>query len=442
MKYTRWGLSLVLALALAACGGAGGTGNTDPTKVSGEIEPREISWLLSRPADGAVISNVQEIAADYGEDHPGFSLNLITTPDRPSYLQKLETLATAKRLPEFFDTDATPFADKLRQRGDMIDVEKLLDELGMLDDYRPLALDYQRFDDGSLFLMPFEFELEFFWYNTKLFEEAGVEVPETLDDLVDVCGPLRDTGVVPIALDGQDQWPLERYMSYYPFRLAGPDYVKQLKQGEASITDEPGRAAAQWIYDLGQAGCFPDGFSSTGYTDARDLFTTGKAAIYQIGTWELPTLAGELPEETAGAIDYFTLPSTEGAVTDDNEYTVVSGIGTAINARTFDPLVKDFVTYLLEEYPKRYAAQGRFSPTTNVETARPEGASPLFDKVVAEIDDLGDQTAMPWDTQLDPTSNTRLQQELTLLAQGETTPEEFLAVVDETISENAPKYFE
>jgi raffinose/stachyose/melibiose transport system substrate-binding protein len=442
MKYTRWGLALLLALALTACGGASGSGNTDPTKVSGDIEPRAISWLLSRPADGAVITTVQDVAADYGKEHPGFSLELITTPDRPSYLQKLETLATAKKPPEFFDTDATPFADKLRARGDMVDVEKLLDELGTLDDYRPLALDYQRFDDGGLYLMPFEFELAFFWYNTRLFEKAGGEVPETLDDLVDTCGPLRDAGVVPIALDGQDQWPLERYMSYYPFRTAGPDYVKELKKGEASITDEPGRQAAEWIHDLGQAGCFPDGFSSTGYTDARDLFTTGKAAIYQIGTWELPTFLGELPPATAGAIDYFTLPTTDGAVTDPNEFTVVSGIGTAINSRTFDPLVKDFVTYLLEEYPKRYAAQGRFSPTANVETAAPEGGSELFDKVVAQMDDLGDETAMPWDTQLDPTSNSRLQQELTLLAQGETTPDEFLATVDETISENAPKYFE
>ena len=127
-------------------------------------------------------------------------------------------------------------------------------------------------------------------------------------------------------------------------------------------------------------------------------------------------------------------------MTDDNDYTVVSGIGTAINSRTFDPLVKDFVTYLLEEYPARYAAQGRFSPTVDVEAKKPEGASPLYDEVVAEkLDNLGDQTAMPWDTQLDPTSNSRLQQELTLLAQGEITPDEFLDVVGKTISENASK---
>ncbi len=99
---------------------------------TGEIKPREISWLLSRPADGAVINIMKKIADDYAKDHPGFSLNLITTPDRPSYIQKLETLAAANKLPELFDTDATPFAQQLAKQGKMVDAEKLLKDLGRL----------------------------------------------------------------------------------------------------------------------------------------------------------------------------------------------------------------------------------------------------------------------------------------------------------------------
>lgn len=87
------------ALALSSC--AGGTGSADPRDVDpdGEVVPREISWLLSRPADGGVITAMQQIAEEYAEEHPGFALNLITTPDRPSYIQKYETLAAANKLP-------------------------------------------------------------------------------------------------------------------------------------------------------------------------------------------------------------------------------------------------------------------------------------------------------------------------------------------------------
>lgn len=430
-----------IALALAGCsgGGGGGAGNVDP---SGEIKPRQISWLLSRPADGGVITVMKQIAADYAKKHPGFSLNLITTPDRPSYIQKYETLAAANKLPELFDTDATPFAAKLAKQGRMIDAAKLLKSLGLYDDYRPAALNYQRFDDGSLYTIPFEFQLEFFWYNKALLEKAGVSVPTSLDDIPAMCTALRKAGITPLALDGQDQWPLERYMAYHPFRTAGPDYITKLKKGDAKLSDATGTAAVDWLDQLGKAKCFEDGFSSTGYSDAQALFTSGKAAMYNIGTWELGSLATDkLDPSVRSDVDYFTLPTTAKSVTAANEYVSPSGIGMAVNAKTFDPLVRDFLKYALTEYPKLYAATGALSPTTNVQTTIPTNATPLYKKAVDQANDLGAKIAMPWDTQLDPTSNTRLQQELTLLVQGNITPDEFIGTMDQVIAQNGPKAF-
>ena len=120
--------ALAAALALSACGG--GSSGTEPGDVnpSGQVKPREISWLLSRPANGSVITIMSQLADEYAKSHPGFKLNLVTTPDRPSYIQKYETLAAANKLPELFDTDATPFAAKLAKQGRMVDAEKLLNE--------------------------------------------------------------------------------------------------------------------------------------------------------------------------------------------------------------------------------------------------------------------------------------------------------------------------
>ncbi len=436
-RATLIALTVASALTLTSCAGA--SPGADPTDVDpdGDIVPREISWLLSRPADGGVITAMQQIADEYAAEHPGFELNLITTPDRPSYIQKYETLAAANQLPELFDTDATPFAQKLAGQGRMVDVDLLLDDLGLSDDYREAALNYQRFDDGSLYMVPFEFQLEFFWYNADLLAEAGVEVPATLDDFAPACEALRAAGITPIALNGQDGWPLERYMAYYPFRIAGPEYIQQLKTGEASFGDAPGRAAAQWLYGLGQAGCFAEGFSSTGYADAQAQFTSGRAAMYNIGTWELGNLATEsLDPSIRDAVDYITLPTVEGAVTADNEYVTPSGIGMAINAATYDPLVRDFLAFALERYPEVYAASGALSPTTTVDPAIPADATALYTRAVEQAGDVGSAIAMPWDTQLDPATNTRLQQELTLLVQGEITPDQFIETMDAALTEN------
>jgi raffinose/stachyose/melibiose transport system substrate-binding protein len=434
-------VAAVAALALAGCagGGASSSSNVTPT---GEIKPREISWLLSRPADGAVINIMKKLASDYAKDHPGFALNLITTPDRPSYIQKLETLAAANKLPELFDTDATPFAQQLAKQGKMLDAEKLLKTLNVYDSYRPAALDYQRFDDGSLYMIPFQFELEFIWYNKALLQKAGVSVPKSLDDLPAMCTALRKAGITPIAIDGQDQWPLERYVAYQPFRAAGPDFVQKLKKGEAKFSDPAGQKTVQWMSALGKAKCFQDGFSSQGYSDAQNQFTSGKAAMYNIGTWELTSLATDkLNPAVRQDIDFTTLPVTEGSVTAANEYVSPSGIGMAVNAKTYDPLVSDFLKFALAKYPSQYAATGALSPTTDVRTAIPANATPLYKKAIEKAGDLGGKQAMPWDTQLDPTTNGRLQQELVLLVQGDITPEQFTSTMDSTVAQNAPKFF-
>lgn len=435
-------VAAAVALALAGCSGGGGGVKTSDVNPSGKIVPRPISWLLSRPVDGGVITTMKQLADEYAKSHPGFSLNFITTPDRPSYIQKYETLAAANKLPELFDTDATPFAAKLAKQGKMIDVTKLLTSLGLYKDYRPAALNYQRFDDGSLYTIPFEFQLEVFWYNKALFQKAGVSIPKSLDDMPAMCTALRKAGVTPIALDGQDQWPLERYIAYHPFRTAGPTYIQKLKKGDAKMSDPAGQKAADWLGQLGSAKCFEDGFSSTGYSDAQNLFTSGKAAVYNIGTWELSSLAtSKLDPSVRNDVDYFTLPLTANAVTAANEYVSPSGIGMAVNTKTFDPLVRDFLKFALTKYPAAIAATGALSPTTNVATTIPADATPLYKKLVDQAGDLGTKTAMPWDTQLDPTSNTRLQQELTLLVQGNTSPAEFVSTMDSTIAQNGPAAF-
>ncbi len=135
-------------------------------------------------------------------------------------------------------------------------------------------------------------------------------------------------------------------------------------------------------------------------------------------------------------VDYFTLPTIDGAVTTDDEYVTPSGIGMAVNAQTYDPLVRDFLKFALERYPEIYAATGALSPTTTAQTAIPADATPLYSRAVEQADTVGPKIAMPWDTQLDPATNTRLQQELTLLVQGDITPEEFVTTMDATLREN------
>ena len=117
-QFLALALAAAASPALAACGGKSAT-SLKPVQINpeGEIKPREISWLLSRAANGAVINTMQEIAEEYAKDHKGFKLTLITTPDRPSYIQKYETLAAAnKRIPSSSTPMRPPLLRSSRSR--------------------------------------------------------------------------------------------------------------------------------------------------------------------------------------------------------------------------------------------------------------------------------------------------------------------------------------
>ena len=114
----------------------------------------------------------------------------------------------------------------------------------------------------------------------------------------------------------------------------------------------------------------------------------------------------------------------------------------AVNAKTYDPLVSDFLKFALKKYPAAYAATGALSPDDRCGDRRSrQMPPPCSRRPWKQAKDLGDKQAMPWDTQLDPTTNGRLQQELVLLVQGNITPEEFTTTMDSTIAQNAPKFF-
>ena len=441
-KYAAIAATVAALLLVTGCGSGGGSGKAESVNPKGDVKPREISWLLSRPADGGVIKAMKQISKDYSKKHPGFSLKLITTPDRPSYIQKLETLAAANKLPDLFDIDATPLAQKLAKKGNMVNVEKMLKDMKIYDNYRTSALDYQRFDDGSLYMVPFESQIEVFFYNKALFKKAGINIPKTLDDFPAMCTALQKSGSTPIALNGKDMWPLERYMAFYPFRASGNEFIKNLKKGNAKLSNAEGRKAVQWMANLGKSQCFQQGFSSTEYADAQALFTSGKAAVYNDGSWDLPALAtSKLNPEVRDDIDYFLLPTTPGSKTTENEYAAPSGIGMAINAKTYDPLVRDFIKYSLTKYSKIYADTGQITPMKSSTAKIPSDATPLYKRNFDDADKVGKVTLMPWDTQLDSTSNTRLQQELPLLVQGDISVDKFISTMDKVIQENGPKAF-
>ena len=158
------------------------------------------------------------------------------------------------------------------------------------------------------------------YYNKDLFAQAGIESePQTWDEFLEDCKKLKDAGIQPIVMGDKDQYVLQ----FGLYQLAAdeiysknPDYDTQLRDGDASFTDE-----GTWdkvlemyktLYDEG----YIDASKSLGYGASQAIqdFIDGKAAMTFDGSFNITALTAE---GAAGNFErgYFPLPGTDGTYT-------------------------------------------------------------------------------------------------------------------------------
>jgi raffinose/stachyose/melibiose transport system substrate-binding protein len=390
-----------------------------------------IHWLTARDETNATVKAIVAIAADYKKDHPDFDLKLESIPDRPSYLQKVRILAASNELPELFDADPEPYFEDVAKAGLVVDIGKLYSDLGLTDSLYPVSIAYPKFDDGSLYLITWQANAEYFFYNKDLFKQAGVEPPTTFDEFLAVCAKLKAAGITPISMDGKDQWPILRYLAFLPFRATGNEFLDDLKNGKAKMTDPVGIAASKFVQNLGE-NYFQEGFADADYTTSLNLFLSGKAAIYYQGTWELPSFL-DANSNLKPNIGYFKMP-TNGAndKSPATDFFANSGIGTAVSVKGDTPQVRDFLKYLLSHYADTVLYQYQLIPSLKP-TIRPDLA-PIYKDISADIAGVKDFSKV-WDVRLDPGTVDVIGRESTVLALGRITPEQFGQEVDDSIQQ-------
>ena len=406
---------------------------------AGEEHPEKHMVVLeSRSPEAPAAKPLKELADAYtAEVNPNFTLEQQYVPDMVTYKQKIKTLIAGGEIPDMFSMDADPYARTLLEQGVLMDITDVCEKHDLSQYYYDSAFKWGAFSDGVQVGLPAESDIEMFWYNTEIFENAGVEVPKTMDEFMDVCQKLKDYGVTPIAMAGKEPWTMIRYLTFITYRLEGNDYVNGLVRGERKMSEDTGKAAAQFVYDLGTKGYFQEGFASYDMATAQDYFLGGNAAIYYVGTWELDSFQDEnLNDNMKGKIDYFTLPEMEGGVTTANQFNAHGGTPYAFGAQNFDEETENFLVYFAQNYGK-YVSKYIFA--AQKDCGLPNDTE-LTKKVAADIERVEGVVRL-MDVDTDPTTNEVLNKEIISLALGEQTVDEFCQKIDESIAKNAPSYF-
>ena len=142
MKKRLVSVLLVACMAVSLVVGCGAKKETGGE--SSEDGVTTVKWMTSRPVDGEIDQVMREIADQYSKEQGGkWKIEIETTADRPSYLQKLKTLIAGNNMPDIIDIDADPYCKELVDAGKLVDVKAFLQENDRYDKFYPTALKYK-----------------------------------------------------------------------------------------------------------------------------------------------------------------------------------------------------------------------------------------------------------------------------------------------------------
>ncbi len=188
-------------------------------------------------------------------------------------------------------------------------------------------------DEGdATFCMPMASVIHGFLYNTEIFDELGLEVPETEAEFFQVLDTIKNgSSYTPLALGTNDQWESNQivFTNIGPTYWNGEEGRQALLSGEAAFTDPEFVAAfeqmARWGDYMGR------GYQSQTYGDSQNLFALGRAAIYPTGSWDISYFNEQALFEFGAFPPVKSGPDGQCVISDHTD------IGIGINANAENP---------------------------------------------------------------------------------------------------------
>ena len=273
----------------------------------------------------------QMIIDEYMADNPNVTIE-VEALDEEAYKTKFKAYSM-EGMPDVVNIWGQPsFLDEVLEAG-------VLAELNEADyaDYGFISGSLEGFKkDGKLYGLPRNTDVAVFYYNAKMFEDNGWQIPETYDDLLALADDINGAGVIPVAMDGGDGWPMAVYLSDVLFKLTG-DYSATVSDAikNGDFSDPAFAQATELLKAAADAKLFQNGYDSQDYGTAMNLFTNGQAAMFYMGSRETSMALNEdIPEEIRTNIRVFTMPVVNGGKASANDIAAWNGGGYAVSANS------------------------------------------------------------------------------------------------------------
>lgn len=367
-------LVVASALGLSGCAGQSSTAIAD---VGVEPEFSGTLSILTKFAGDPLEPYFEDLASEYKELHPDVEFELIQETDQ-SIKDKTKTLTASGALPDIYFSWTGDWAENFVGGGLAADLTSVIGPgTAWGETFGEASLDAFKYND-KYYGIPLYNNGKFMGYNKTAFEEAGVEIPATFEELIESCGPLRDAGYEPIAFGNKDGWPGLHYLQQLFAYNVPTDVLNADFNPDTAVLDHEGYLTSLKQFKTLVEECTNtrEGTNGVLYTTAQEALAGGTAAMYYQEILEFDSVTAEGNTLTPENFGIFKLPVPSGAQGDPD---AIEGApeGYLINAKSpRAALAADFMKFVTTAESARTLSSPPYGqPSTVLGAVTPETSS-------------------------------------------------------------------
>ena len=335
---------------------------------------------------------------EYKESHPNITI-VEDTADNDAYKTKLKTQLAAGAVPDVCYAWGGGFTKPFVEAGMVENLDPYVED-GTIDlDAMMPDICNNFYYDGSLYGLPLDSFIGVLMCNQSLFDEYGLEIPKTMDDLYAVSATFNENGITPIAMGEKDKWP-----GLFPFgalalRYGGVEKTITMLNGEGNFDQEFVQKTAEELQKMVDEGVFASDSVALTDDEATEEFRQGRAAMWYSGNWKVDLLCEE-GSPLEGKLTMVNWPAVSGADGDQNSF--VGGASATLVASATSAHKKEaveFMTFMSEHFSNYAYEEGAILPTWKY-----SGDMELkpFQQTLLDLMQGADGFCLAWDTLLDP----------------------------------------
>jgi raffinose/stachyose/melibiose transport system substrate-binding protein len=291
---------LLLALLVSGFGSVLATGLV---RAQEPVELRFLSWTAANQEQ-----QFNEMLAEFTAAHPNITISSETVAGTgaATYPDVLRTGIAGGDPPDLFYMWGGSIAAPFIEADQVLPLDTYYEEYGWAERLVPWAAEAMQVD-GVYYGVPKATRGMGFWYRKDIFEQHGIEIPQSYEELESSCATLQEAGVACLSLGGKFGWNTMRLLDYFIELEAGPEMHDQLNRLEASWDSPEVVAAYQKLKTWVDNGWIVPGFLAVSPDDARQPFYRGQAAMVFEGDWLEAVLKAD--EQDTANFDFFIPPT-------------------------------------------------------------------------------------------------------------------------------------